>query len=56
MTRGIVLGVALTLTGLAGYVAGVFVDYPGRALSLTAVMVGVAAVAIARRPTGGTGR
>lgn len=49
MTRGTALGAALTLVGLVGYVAGVVVDYPGRAFSLTAVMVGVVLVAIARR-------
>jgi hypothetical protein len=56
MTRGTVLGTALTFGGLVGYVTGVFVDYPGRAFSLTAVMVGVVLVAIARRPTEGTVR
>lgn len=34
------LGGALVLAGLAGYLAGLTVDYPGRAFSLTALMVG----------------
>lgn len=49
MTRGTVLGVALTLVGLAGYVVGLFIPYRGRAFTLTAVMVGIVLVAIARR-------
>lgn len=42
------LGVALTGVGVLGYVAGVLAPYPGRALSLPAVMVGVALLAIGR--------
>lgn len=56
MTRGTVLGTALTLVGLVGYVTGVAVDYPGREFSVTAVMTGIVLVAIARRPTEGTDR
>jgi hypothetical protein len=33
-------GVGLTAVALVAYVAGMFVPYPGRALSLTALMVG----------------
>lgn len=43
-TRGI--GIAVTTGGLAGYLLGVTVSYPGRELSLTAVMVGIAIVAV----------
>jgi len=56
MTRGTVVGAALILVGLGGYVTGVYVAYPGRAFSLTAVMVGIVLVAIGRRAAGGTER
>ncbi len=39
-------GLGLTVLSLAGYVAGLWVAYPGRAVSLTAFMVGVALAAI----------
>ncbi|MBX0294647.1 hypothetical protein [Haloarcula nitratireducens] len=41
-------GAALTGAGLVGYVAGVVVPYPGRELSLPALMVGLTAVAVGR--------
>lgn len=56
MIRGTVLGAALTVLGVAGYAIGVFVDYPGRAFSLTAVMVGIVLITITRRPTAGDGQ
>ncbi|MFC7165756.1 hypothetical protein [Halospeciosus flavus] len=34
-------GLSLTALGLLGYAVGVFVPYPGRAFSVTALMVGV---------------
>ncbi|MFB6283018.1 MAG: hypothetical protein ABEK59_03665 [Halobacteria archaeon] len=34
-------GMFLTVLGLLGYVAGVFVTYPGRAFSLTSIMLGL---------------
>lgn len=40
------LGVVLSVVGVVGYVVGVFVSYPGRALSLAAVMVGITLLAI----------
>lgn len=46
MSRGTVLGAGLVVAGVAGYAAGVVVAYPGRAFSLTAVMVGTALLAI----------
>jgi hypothetical protein len=42
------LGALLAVGGLAGYVAGVFVDYPGRAFSVTALMVGVTVFLVAQ--------
>jgi len=46
MNRLLVAGVALVALGLAGYFVGVVVEYPGRAVSITAIMVGVTLVAI----------
>lgn len=40
------VGLAVSLLGVAGYAAGVVVPYPGRAFSITAVMVGVTLVAV----------
>lgn len=39
-------GAALTLVGVAGYAAGVAAAFPGRSLSVPAVMVGLTLVAI----------
>jgi hypothetical protein len=47
MNWPLVAGAALTVAGLAGYAVGVLVVYPGRALAVTAVMVGVTLVAVA---------
>lgn len=41
-------GLVLTLAGIAGYTAGVFVAYPGRALAVTGFMVGLTLLAIGR--------
>ena len=46
MTSALALGTLLTTVGLAGYAAGVATPYPGRAFSLTLVMVGLALVAM----------
>jgi hypothetical protein len=51
MVRGTLLGGGLFVAGLVGYVTGLYTEYPGRALSLTAIMVGITLVAIARRST-----
>lgn len=51
MNRTLALGVALTGVGALGYAVGVAVHYPGRAFTVTAVMVGVTLLAIGR--TGG---
>jgi hypothetical protein len=45
-----IAGAVLTLVGVAGYVAGVAVPYPGRAFSITAVMVGLTVLSIGRVP------
>lgn len=42
------LGAGLLAVGLAGYAVGLAVAYPGRAFSLTAVMVGTALVIVGR--------
>lgn len=49
MDRSTIAGIALILVGILGYIAGIFVVYPGRAFSITVLMIGIALVAIARR-------
>jgi len=39
-------GVAATVVGVAGYVTGVVTPYPGRAFSVTAVIVGITLLSI----------
>jgi hypothetical protein len=51
MNRVLAAGVVLTAAGIAGYVAGVVAAYPGRAFSVTAIMVGITLVAIRRLDT-----
>jgi hypothetical protein len=51
MNRDRLLGGGLIVLGLVGYLAGVRIAYPGRAFSLTALMVGVTLVAISPRAT-----
>ncbi|WP_201289214.1 hypothetical protein [Halovenus carboxidivorans] len=46
-------GLALVVAGVSGYVVGVYVSYPGRSFSITAVMLGVALAATASSPTEG---
>lgn len=48
MNRLVAAGLGLVAVGLLGYGAGVVVAYPGRAFSVTAVMVGVTLLAIRR--------
>ena len=51
MVRGTLLGGGLFLAGLLGYITGIYFEYPGRAFSVTAIMVGIALVAIAQQST-----
>lgn len=48
MNRLLWTGAVALLAGAAGYAVGVFVPYPGRSFSVTAVMVGLALVAVGR--------
>lgn len=48
MGKQTLLGGGLTTLGLVGYVAGVYVTYPGRSFSITALMVGIVILIIAR--------
>jgi hypothetical protein len=48
MNTALVAGLALTLAGLVGYLVGVTAPYPGRAFSVTGVMVGITLLAIGR--------
>lgn len=46
MNGALAAGTGLTAVGLLGYVVGVAAAYPGRAFSVTAVLVGVTLFAI----------
>ena len=46
MERLQALGAALSAVALVGYVAGIWLAYPGRALSVSAFMLGATLVAI----------
>ncbi|WP_205427392.1 hypothetical protein [Halorussus sp. MSC15.2] len=48
MNTTLVAGVAFTAAGLVGYLVGLAAQYPGRAFSVTSVMVGITLVAIGR--------
>lgn len=48
VNRVFVIGLILGLGGLAGYLAGLSTPYWGRAFSVTALMVGVALIAMWR--------
>ncbi len=48
MNSELAAGLGATALGFAGYVAGVFVAYPGRALSLTLLMAGVTLATVGR--------
>ncbi len=52
MNRSFVAGIVFTVFGLVGYLIGIVAAYPGRAFSITGVMVGITLVAIgnATRP------
>ncbi|MEF8827877.1 MAG: hypothetical protein V5A15_02135 [Haloarcula sp.] len=48
MNTVLALGLGLTVVGLAGYAVGVAMPYPGRAFSVTALLVGVTLLAVGR--------
>jgi hypothetical protein len=48
MNTTLVGGLVLSVVGLAAYVAGLWVAYPARSFSVTAVMVGLTLAAIGR--------
>jgi hypothetical protein len=50
MKAAAVAGALLTIVGLVAYVIGVVAPYPGRAFSLTAVMVGLTVLSVGRVP------
>jgi uncharacterized membrane protein YiaA len=43
----------LFVAGVAGYVVGIYVTYPGRAFSIAVVMIGIALAAVAQRSANG---
>lgn len=42
-------GIGLFIMGIIGYIVGIYVTYPGREFTITAVMVGIALAAIGHR-------
>jgi hypothetical protein len=46
MNRVRVVGIVIVVVALAGYVVGVVEPYPGRAISLTGVMVGMTLIGV----------
>lgn len=56
MDRIQLAGVLLFLVGMAGYIAGIYVTYPGRSFSVTAVMVGLSLVVIGQGQQTGENR
>ena len=46
MNRLLLIGGALVVLGVVGYAMGVAAAYPGRAFSVTAIMVGITLVAV----------
>jgi len=46
VSRPVLTGVLLTAVGLAGYVLGVVREYPGRAFTVTVVMVAITLLVI----------
>jgi hypothetical protein len=48
MDRRFAAGLTLTALGVAGYLLGLRVAYPGRAFSISAVMVGVTLLVVGR--------
>lgn len=49
MNVPLVAGLALTALGLVGYVVGITTPYPGRAFSLTAIMIGITVALVSHR-------
>lgn len=47
MNRTLVSGLGLTVLGVVGYVIGLLAPYPGRAFSITGIMVGITLAAVA---------
>lgn len=46
MNRTLVAGTVLTVAGVLGYLAGLGTDYPGRAFSIPAAVVGITLLAV----------
>ncbi|UPV99875.1 hypothetical protein M0R88_15315 [Halorussus gelatinilyticus] len=55
MDTALAAGLALTLAGLVGYLVGIVAPYPGRAFSVTGVMIGITLLAIGRWSDGNEG-
>jgi hypothetical protein len=53
MDRDTTIGLGLFSIGLVGYGTGIYIAYPGRAFSITAVIVGIGLLGIAQQSHGG---
>ena len=49
MNRLFLSGLTLTIVSLLGYIIGVYVTYPGRAFTITGIMVGLTLLGIGWR-------
>lgn len=52
MVQSYTTGLILTAIGLAGYLAGIQFQYPGRAFSVTAIMLGITLISIPKFRSG----
>ena len=52
--RLLAVGVVLPILGFGGYLAGVWVAYPGRSFSLAVVTIGLTLAVISRTPGEGS--
>jgi hypothetical protein len=53
MNRSTLVGAGLSTAGIVGYAAGIYVAYPGRGFTITAVMIGIALLAMGHRTPSG---
>lgn len=54
MNRLLAAGIVLTAAGMAGYAGGIVAEYPGRAFSVTVVMIGITLIGVHRADGEGT--
>ncbi len=52
MVQNFTAGLVLTVIGLVGYVAGIQFQYPGRAFSITAMILGITLLSMPKYQSG----